>query len=302
VRTLLKRLRAYPPVNRAATTSARAVARLVPALAPGAERHLPRTGIVGDVLPNGRRLVLEGAGDEPWSNVLYWQGWDRFYEPETVGVFFELASKARATLDVGANVGIFSLLAGHANPGGRVVAFEPDPRAFRRLVRHVELNALTNVSCQMKAVGETDGDITLFSGAAARAEDAVALSAQTSRTRAHVEAEGRRVERVDEIRATAVTLDAFVAAHSLDNVDLVKIDVEGAEALVLAGMTDTLRRHRPTLVCEVLTADAGKRLEQFLEPYGYRWSQLTWSGPVSRDHVTPVGGGVWPNYLFTCRP
>ncbi|HEV3355007.1 MAG TPA: FkbM family methyltransferase [Acidimicrobiales bacterium] len=301
MRTLLKRLRTYPPVNRAATTSARAVARVVPALASGAERHLPRTGIVGDVLPNGRRLVLEGAGDEPWSNALYWRGWDRFYEPETVGVFFELASTARVTLDVGANVGIFSLLAGHANPAGRVVAFEPDPRAFRRLVRHVELNDVANVSCQMIAVSDTDGDVTLYSGAATRAEDAVALSAQTSRMRAHVEAEGWRVERVDEMRATGVTLDAFVAAHRLDSVDLVKIDVEGAEAQVLAGMSDTLRRHRPTLVCEVLTADAGKGLEEVLEPYGYRWSQLTWAGPVPRDHVRPVGVGVWPNYLFT-RP
>ena len=300
MRPLLKRVRAYPPVNRLSTTAVRAASRLVPAVAPGAERHLPRFGIVDAPLPNGRRLALAGAGDEPWSNRLFWRGWDAFYEPETLPAFFSLASRARVTFDIGANVGIFSLLAGHANPGGRVHAFEPDQRAFGRLVRHVELNGLPNVESHCTAVADTDGDMTLHAATAARPEDAVAVSAQTSVARAHVEAEGSRVDHIEEQRASAVSVDGFVDAHDIATVDLVKIDVEGAEPLVVAGMTETIRRHRPDIVCEVLDRDTGEAIETALGRRGYSWRQLTWAGPVARDHILPVGGGVWPNWLITC--
>jgi len=300
VRTLIKRVRAYPLVNRAATTSARAVTRAAPALRPAAERHLPRFGIVRAPLPNGRQLVLEAAGDEPWTSRLFWRGWDGFYEPETLPVFFSLASSANVTFDIGANIGIFSLLAGHANPRGRVHAFEPDERAFRRLVRHVELNGLSNVECHCTAVADVDGDVTLHAATAARSEEAVAVSAQTSVSRRHVEAEGARVEHIDERRTAAVTIDRFIDAHDIATVDLVKLDVEGAEPLVLAGMIETIRRHRPDIVCEVLDTEAGRAVEAVLAPCGYSWSQLTWAGPVAREHIAPVGSGVWPNYLLTC--
>ncbi|MBV8296644.1 MAG: FkbM family methyltransferase [Acidimicrobiia bacterium] len=299
MRPLLKRVRAYPPINRLATASVRAGARAVPGLAASGERHLPRTGVVRSRLPNGRELRLEGAGDEPWANALFWRGWDRFYEPETLPVFFALASRAAVTLDIGANVGIFTLLAGHANPDGRVHAFEPDCRAYRRLVRHVEINGLANVECDSRAVIDADGEVTLHSGRAARPDEAVAVSAQTSLSRSHVEAEGARVDRIDETRVAAVTIDRFVESRSVPGVDLVKIDVEGAEARVLAGMAETIRRDHPAIVCEVLDRPAGRAIEAVLGPCGYSWTQLTWAGPVPRDRILPLGDGVWPNYLCT---
>ena len=257
-------------------------------------------GVARASLPNGSYLALDGRGDEPWSNALFWRGWDRFYEPETLPVFFELASRARVTFDIGASIGIFSLLAAHANRTGRVFAFEPDQRAFRRLVDHARLNGLTNVECHMNAVGDRHGVATLHAGAAARPEEAVAVSAQTSTTRAHVEAEVRRLARIEELRVPVVTVDGFVAERGLEAVDLVKIDAEGAEPEVLAGMSRTLARHHPTLVCEVLDAVAGKAIEEALAPHGYTWAQLTWTGAVPRDRIWPAGGGVWPNYLLTC--
>jgi FkbM family methyltransferase len=299
VRELLRRVRAYPAVNRVVTTSGRAAARAARRLSAGAERHLPRTGVVRSRLPNGCDLVMESHGDEPWSNALFWRGWDGFYEPETVPAFFALAARARVTLDIGANIGIFTVLAGHANGAARVFAFEPDPRAFRRLVRHVELNELTNVSCEPVAVGDVYGEVVLYAGIAAHPDETVAVSAQTSVARPHVEAEGMRVEHIDEVHAHVVTVDGFVAAHDLPAIDLVKIDVERAEAMVLAGMHATLERDRPSILCEVLDADAGRVLEEILRPFDYRWYHLTWAGPVQRDQIVPVGGGLWPNYLFT---
>jgi len=150
------------------------------------------------------------------------------------------------------------------------------------------------------AVADVDCDVTLHAATAARSEEAVAVSAQTSVSRRHVEAEGARVEHIDERRTAAVTIDRFIDAHDIATVDLVKLDVEGAEPLVLAGMTETIRRHRPDMVCEVLYTEAGRAVEAVLAPCGYSWSQLTCAGPVAREHIAPVGSGVWPNYLLTC--
>jgi hypothetical protein len=78
-------------------------------------KHLHRFGIVRSRLPHGRTLRLWSRGDDWIANQVHWRGWDG-YEPETLPLFFRLAATARVTLDVGAHVGFFTLLAGHANP------------------------------------------------------------------------------------------------------------------------------------------------------------------------------------------
>src|SRR5262245_54920135 len=107
-------------------------------------KHLHRIGIVQSTLPNGRTLRLWCKADDWVSNLVYWRGW-KGYEPETVSLFFRLATRARVTIDVGAYVGFFSLLAGHANTSGLVYAFEPMLDPLERLRKNVSLNELTNV-------------------------------------------------------------------------------------------------------------------------------------------------------------
>lgn len=87
---------------------------------------------------------------------MFWLGW-QVYEPETAPIFFQLASRARVTLDVGAYVGFYSLLAAHANPAGRVLAFEPLPANLQRLRDNVARNRLANVECIGAAVSDSEG-------------------------------------------------------------------------------------------------------------------------------------------------
>lgn len=96
-------------------------------------RHLHRLGRVATRLPDGRVLRLWSQADDWVSNQVFWRGWQG-YEPETTPLFYRLARRAHVTLDVGAHVGFFSLLAGHANAAGRVFAFEPLEKAFRRFL------------------------------------------------------------------------------------------------------------------------------------------------------------------------
>src|SRR5437764_1394379 len=136
-------------------------------------------------------------------------------------------------VDVGANWGLFTLVAAHlVGSSGRVVALEPDPRMLAKLKSNVERNHLSQVR--------------VFDVAAANRDSNVILAAHDH------EGENWGISRlVDGNSTTQPTftvqsrrLDPLLDEAALETVDLVKIDVEGAEDLVLAGMEAGLRKHR----------------------------------------------------------
>lgn len=249
-------------------------------------KHLHKFGTVKRRLPNGRELLLWSQGDDWVSNQVYWRGWDG-YEPETVPLFFRLATKAPVTFDVGAFVGFFSLLAAHANSSGKVYAFEPLPSVYKRLQRNVELNRLTNLRCIAGAVGETEGEADFWH---------IDAETPTSSSLSHEFMAGG--ENLICTKVKVHTLDRFVQDNNLGRVDLMKLDTESTEHEVLRGMMKTLERDHPMIICEVLPGRGGEApLEEVLLRFGYRFYHLTPAGPVRRDKVE--GHPEWLNYLFT---
>jgi FkbM family methyltransferase len=192
------------------------------------------------------------------------------------------------TLDIGAHVGFYALIAGHANPNGRVFAFEPLALTLERLQRNVADNKLTNVECLERAVGDVSGPVTFFIP-----DSEIPCSAGMS-----ADFYGAWPDSFAKIEVSAITLDEFVRERAIDRVDLVKIDTESTEPQVLRGMLATLRRDRPAILCEVLRGciEEGE-LEKILEPLGYRYYLLTPQGPVLKDRIE--GHSDWLNYFFS---
>ena len=280
----------WPPFNRVLTSALRAVLPERARRHPGLARLAPRTGLVEAPLPGGRVLRMSSRGDDEVASELFWRGWD-CHEPETAKVFYELARSARVTLDIGAHVGYFALLAAHANPQARVYAFEPMPRVRERLQRNVELNHAA-VSCQPFALGSPGGTAEFFH---------VRRGIPTSSSLA----EGFMKSIVPAAELTSSTVevleaDDFVQSHALVGVDLVKVDTEMTEAAVFRGMLRTLRRDRPHIVCEVLDSDVGAAIETLLEPLGYEYFALTSSGPHRRERIRAEP--PFRNFLFRPAP
>jgi FkbM family methyltransferase len=252
-------------------------------------KHLHKSGAVRSKLPNGHTLRLRSRGDDWVSNQIYWRGWN-CYEPETVPLFFRLAERAKVTFDVGAYVGYYTLLAAHANPSGRVFAFEPMPAIFERLKTHIKLNQLTNAEVFPSAAGENDGISDFF-----HIPGGLPTCSSLSLDYMHRAA---LADQVVSSRVSVIKLDRFVREKNIHFVDLMKIDTEGTEHDVLRGMIETLRLHHPNIVCEVLPdRGAEESIEEILRQLGYRFYHLTPEGPVPRDHVK--GHPVWFNYLFS---
>jgi FkbM family methyltransferase len=254
-------------------------------------RHLQRVGEVRSELPNGRALKLWSRGDDWVANEVYWRG-ALGYEPETSSLFFSLAADAHAVFDVGAHVGYYSLLAGLASASARVYAFEPHPNVYERLRRNVALNHLENVEALRLAVGEVSGAADFF-----HSDTEVPSSSSLSRAFMSSWLD------VGELRRTSVAvtaLDDFVRLHDVRRVDLVKLDTESTEPAVLRGMTATLERDRPQIVCEVLKGwSVESQLEALLGPLGYAYYLLTPAGPSLRPSI--VADETYLNHLFTTR-
>jgi FkbM family methyltransferase len=137
--------------------------------------------------------------------------------------------------DVGANLGYYTVLMAKAVPQGKVYAFEPDPFCHALLQLNIRINRLENVVVNCLALGERPGTSSFF-----RCTDSAFNSFKDTARKA--------VSSVIEVPVT--TLDEFVAANDVPRVDFVKVDVEGAEGLVLAGAKRLLQdsAQRPRLL------------------------------------------------------
>lgn len=161
---------------------------------------------------------------------------DRHYEPHVSRVLADVLSPGMTFVDVGANAGYFSLLAAAAvGPEGRVIAFEPNPVNCDLLRQSIAANEFERiVDLQPFAVAEVGGSLD-FTTSGIDSNGRILGPTESS-----AGGEWQTVE--------AVTLDDALAGR--DRVDVIKIDVEGAEGRVWRGMEATVRRHRPVLLFE----------------------------------------------------
>ena len=284
---VLKRLRAVPAVNMALTHAVRAPMRMLGVQSEFVIKHLPHAGVTTMTLPGKRRARLWSRGDDWVSNQVFWRGWDG-YEPEMATLFWRLATAASVTLDVGAHVGFYAILAAIANQGGSVFAFEPLPPVFERLQHNVAMNRLQNVTALRQAAGAVDGWAPFF-----HLPGIVPCSSSLSESFMHSHPV------LESLPVSVVRLDTFAREHRVAAIDLVKLDTETTEPDVLIGMGALLADNRPDIFCEVLRRSDADALTSILQPLGYSFYLLTDAGPERRWQVT--AHQLWRNHLFTPR-
>lgn len=186
------------------------------------------------------------------------------YEPNEFAFLGDVLAPGMTFLDAGANEGLYTLFAARrVGAGGTVWAFEPSPREFTRLRHNVQLNRLDNVRLFRLALGRQNAALDL------KIADDEHSGQSTLGDFAH------QVTRVGVEEVPVRRLDDLVRAEGLRRVDVVKMDVEGAELAVLEAADRVLRRHRPVLLLEVNEkalqhqGASGAALERFLRGHDY---------------------------------
>ena len=278
---MVRRILLTRVVNAAVLACARALSL------PDAQRlRLPVRGPAEAVLPDGATLRLTTSWADGNAVKVWWEGLAG-YEPETLPLWWELLSEADVVLDIGANAGIYALVAALRRPGARVLAFEPLPVAVRHLEANRRLNGVDNLEIIVKAVGEEEGEAFLYVLGDYMHQIASTLPRM---------AEARRMGR--SLTVPVVTIAQVVAEHGLPNVDLVKIDTEGTEYQVLRGARQTLRRHRPVVVCELLHGFVHEGLVPLLRSVGYESFWISPGGLVHQDELSPDPNDRERNYAL----
>ncbi len=213
------------------------------------------------------------------------------YEEYSSIVVAALVNEGATVVDVGANIGYFSLLAGQCvGDTGQVFAMEPVTGTYARLERNCRLNDHLRVHPRRLAISDAPGTVDMW----------VASEHHTGQSSLRPLG-GETVCQ----SAPAETLDRLLAGQE-DQVSLVKIDVEGAECRVLRGMTRILDQSHPDAHVEVTDSmlremgDSGEKLCSFFLDRGYRMYY------VDEDGLIPLEGfrqDLPPqfNALFSCR-
>ena len=163
---------------------------------------------------------------------------NKTHEETTTALFKKVIKKGDVVVDLGANIGYFTLLAAKlVGKDGKVFSFEPEPKNYNYLKKNIELNNYSNVFAFQKAVSNKDGRTTLFICAYDSGH-------HTINRDAGIEAYRRgRAGETKEVEVELVRLDSFLEGK-VDKVDVMKIDVEGSELLAIEGSKGILDKNK----------------------------------------------------------
>jgi FkbM family methyltransferase len=227
----------------------------------------------------GQELQLDVA--EFYAHEHFFHG--RPFEPGLAACLARMLRPGDTFVDAGANHGYFSMLAARlVGPSGRVIAFEPHGEARDRLDRHLELNGLQGrVEVQAMALSDRSGTARMHQ---AHHSALASLVPDQSPVR-HL------VEFGAPFDVQTVRFDDWRAEHAPGPIRLMKIDVEGAELMVLSGMPAALGSGLDALVLETAPDSGADRL---LRDAGYRVSTLDAypDGPENRLYTPGPRRGV----------
>lgn len=246
---------------------------------------LPVSVRVGDAIVkiNPRDPVVSGA--------LFFD----VYERMEIALMRRLCKPGDTMIDVGANVGLYTAIAGLAvGPAGRVLAFEPEPESFSFLQKTVAANKLTNTLLSQLAASNENCQMQLFTSSA---------NCGDHRMYSNSNADGCTVVRT-------VRLDDFLQVEKVTEVDVIKIDVQGFEGHVIYGMEQTIRRSpRVCILMEFwpeglrLAGTDPAELLQRVENMGLTLHEIGSHGEVERvsdanSLVTRLQGREYTNLLL----
>lgn len=233
---------------------------------------------VGSVrIPDSKKFcyfneMIDRWGDEPdtWRRAAE-EFWCLKYEPKAGDTVVDIGA------GIGTDVFYFSPILGKA---GKILAVEANPSTHKLLTKTCEWNGLGNVLCRQFAIVDRRGDVMIEDGDYHEANAVV-----TNKTVAG-----------ESVMVQGITLDALLKEEDISRIDLIKMNIEGAESAAVDGMEEALGMARfVSIACHDFRADAGegdffrtrKKIETVLLKHGFSLLPLDESkSPAIRDHVT----------------
>jgi FkbM family methyltransferase len=158
------------------------------------------------------------------------------FENNTIDFFKKSLKKGMTVFDIGANIGIYSLIASNKiKKEGKVFSFEPSDWAYKRLLHNIKFSKYSNIIINNTGIADNTGELKFY----VCEDDAYNSIGNTPM---------KNIIGVNTINV--FSLDDYVSMNNIKKVDIIKVDTEGAEFLVFKGAEKTLKKHAPIIFFE----------------------------------------------------
>jgi FkbM family methyltransferase len=169
------------------------------------------------------------------------------FEPFMTEIFRRQIRQGLVVIDIGANIGYYTIIASTlVGPHGKVIAYEPEDNNYSFLLKNIEYNKLDNVVPVRSAVSDRNGKIELH------------ISNDNGLTHAIV----ANCDVKETVYVTTTTLDHSLKTMGVNKVDILKIDIEGAEIMAIKGMGETIRNNPNIIIFTEFYPKAIRRFGQ----------------------------------------
>jgi len=232
------------------------------------------------------------ALNEHIGSQIFWRG---AYSGDQLKVLHRILRPDMTFVDVGANQGEFSVFAARRLSSGHTVSLEPVSFLFERLCRNIQANGFHNVTALQRGLSDREDRLSIYM----RADRFVDGSFHEG-----LPSTVRYVDQMNEIeQINVLPLDCLVDELKLRRLDVMKIDVEGAEMRVLLGGINSIRRFRPIIFLEVCDESSraggysGQELVEYVKSIGYRVERVDRGGVCNPLNATISGFqnvACWP--------
>ena len=232
-------------------------------------KHLHFKGIFTVPIDHARRFKINHYGFQI-ENEIFWSGLTNSWEKESIKLWIKLCEESQTIIDIGANTGVYSLVAKTVNQNAKIYSFEPQLMFFEMLQRNIALNNFNIVPIE-KAIFSHDGEVVIedYSG------------------------------QLTKLTVECLSMDTFIKQNDLKRIDLMKIDVEGHEPQVLEGFSNYLSQFRPTMLIEILNSDIAEKVHNCVRELGYLYLNIDEKGNIRQ--TDRIEKSDYYNYLL-CDP
>jgi FkbM family methyltransferase len=178
------------------------------------------------------------------------------WENDVGWIWIELCKMSQVVFDIGANTGIYSLVAKSMNPSAIIYSFEPSIHSFKKLELNNKINDF-DIICEQLAISNQSKEQIFYD------------IPDTNQTTASLSPDKMKYSLgysgdILEYKVNTITISDYIKKHSIQNIDLIKIDVELHEAEVVEGLATYLIKFKPILILEILNQSVASRLGEHI--------------------------------------
>ena len=203
-----------------------------------------------------KKFFLYHFGDTI-SKHTFWHGLFNTWENDTGWLWIELCKNSKNIFDIGANTGVYSLVAKTINKDANVFAFEPSKNTFTQLQKNNALNKF-NIHCKQIALSNSS-EIQVFYDTPEKNQTSASLNPEKLKYW-----EGYSGD-ILEYNVSCMKIDDFIVENNITEIDLMKIDVEMHEPEVIEGFKLHLEKFKPIIIIEVLEAAVAEKLNSLFD-------------------------------------